>query len=211
MPYDSKFRSKKATKQLRDKNGHFYSPKPKVKVSGPTNILADLVKTEEGDNKGSSWITLSINHPFRKIIEILEQIKNKQSTKVDLSFTIPLVALPVVLILAFQFGRYQTECQTHFSTQTGTLQNITVVRNVTPEHWFLKTLSYLPFVGDTYTEQKTLKEAVLTTPQNETIIINNEAGADLNPFNQGKVIVFGDYNSCAQSLTLESDKNISNY
>jgi hypothetical protein len=209
MPFDSEKRSKVAQRRQRDAHGHFAPLKPKVKVSGQSNLLSKLIDTD-GNPDADSMMGVYFRNPFKKMIEILDDIRKKQSTRVNLSLTIPLIALPVVLVLAFQFGRYQTECQTHFSTQTGTLQNITVVRKVAPDHWFLKALTYIPFIGDAYIEEKTLKEAVLTNPQNETIIINNEAGADLNPFNQGKVIVFGDYNSCSRTLNLESDKNISN-
>ena len=174
-------------------------------------MLADLVKTENGDDKTSSWMTLTINHPFRKIIEILQQIKDKQATTIALRFTIPLIALPIAIIMAFQFGRYQSSCTDYFSSQVGTLQNITIERNVNPEHWFLKALSYLPFVAGIYDKKETFVQAVLVKEDNQGVIINNEANLDLNPFTQAKIIVFGNYNSCSQTLTLDSDKNISNY
>lgn len=211
MPYDSKFRSQKATNQLRDRNGHFIPLKPKVKVSGQTNLLADLIKTEDGDDKGSSWINLTINHPFRKIIDILQQIKDKQSTTIALRFTIPLVALPIAILLAFQFGRYQSSCTDYFSSQIGTLQNITVEKSVAPDQWFLKALSYLPFVSGIYDKKETFVQPVLVKEDSQSIIIDNEANADIDPFTQSKIIVFGNYNPCSQTLTLDSDKNISNY
>ena len=211
MPFNSDTRRERAAKQLRDKNGHFIPLKPKVKISGQANLLSDLVKTEDGDDKGSSWINLTINHPFRKIIEILQQIKDKQSTKVDLKFTIPLVALPIVIIMAFQFGRYQSSCTEYFSAQVGRLQNTTIIRSVKPDHWFAKALSYLPFTQGIYDKKETLTQSVLVNENSEGIIISNEAGIDLSSFTQAKVIVFGNYNSCSQTLTLDSAQNISNY
>lgn len=211
MPFNTEKRSKQAQTRPRDRSGHFIPLKPKVKVSGSANLLADLIKTEDGDGKDSSWMTLTINHPFRKIIEILQQIKDKQSTKVDLKFTIPLVALPIVIIMAFQFGRYQSSCTDHFSSQVGTLQNITIEKSIAPNHWFLKALSYLPFSSDIYNKKETLTQPTLVKADNEGIIINNEAGTNLAPFTQAKVIIFGNYNSCTNSLTLDSPQNISNY
>jgi hypothetical protein len=210
MPFNTEKRSKEAQKRPRDANGHFIPLKPKVKVSGQANLLSKLIDTD-GNPDSDSMMGVYFRNPFKKMIEILDDIRKKQSTRVNLSLTIPLIALPVVLVLAFQFGRYQTECQTHFSTQIGTLQNISVVKKVAPDHWFLNALSKIPYIGEPYIQQKTFKEAVLINPQNETILIDNEVNADLNPFNQSKVIVFGDYNACSHSLTLDSPQNISNY
>ncbi len=210
MPFNSDARRARAVKQVRDKNGHFIPLKPKVKVSGQANLLAGLIQTEK-DSDPYSILTLKMGRPWEKFIQILEDIKKKQSTKVDLKFTIPLVALPIVIIMAFQFGRYQSSCTDHFSPQVGVLQNITVQRNVAPDHWFLKALSYLPFMSGIYDKKETLTQTVLVKADNQGVIIDNEANTNLNPFNQSKVIVFGNYNSCAQTLTLDSDKNISNY
>lgn len=213
MPFNKQARSEKATKQLRDKNGHFIPLKPKVKVSGQANLLSDLIKTEDGDNKGSSWLTLTVNHPFRKIIEILQQIKDKQSTKVNLSFTIPLVALPIVILLAFQFGRYQSSCNEYFSSQIGTLQNITVNKTITiiPDNFFLKALYYIPFASDLYKKEGTASQSILLKQNDQGILIDNISNLNLRPFDQSKVIIFGNYNSCTEVLTLDSEKNISNY
>lgn len=219
MPFNSKARSQKASTQLRDKNGHFYSPKssayspkPKVKVSGQANLLADLVKTEDGDDKGSSWINLTINHPFRKIIEILDEIRKKQSTRVSLDFTIPLVALPIVIIMAFQFGRYQSACQTHFSSQIGTLENITVTQTIDPDHWIARNINKLPFISGIYSKEETFEQPTLVKGSAEQgILIENISNTDLDPFTRSKVIIYGDYNSCTNTLTLDSPQNISNY
>lgn len=210
MPFDKEKRSKEAQKRPRDRNGHFIPLKPKTKVSGQINLLSDLIKTQDGDDKGSSWINLTINHPFRKIIDILQQIKDRQSTTIALRFTIPLVALPIAILMAFQFGRYQSSCTDYFSSQVGTLQNITIERSVAPEHWFLKALSYLPFVSGVYDKKETLVQPVIVQENYQAVIINNEANTNLNPFNQSKVIIFGNYNPCSQTLTLDSAQNISN-
>lgn len=209
MPFDKEKRSKDAQKRPRDYHGHFRPIKPKVKVSGQANLLSDLIKTQDGDDKGSSWINLTINHPFRKIIDILQQIKDKQSTTVALRFTIPLVALPIAILLAFQFGRYQSGCNEYFSSQAGTLENIAISRDIAPENWFLKTLSYLPFLTGIYNKKETYTQPVLID-DNQGIMINNEALVELDAFTGSKVIIFGNYNSCSKTLTIDSDKNISN-
>lgn len=211
MPFNGEKRSTEAKKRPRDKNGHFIPEKPKVKVSGQANLLADLINVKDGDGKGSSWATLTVNHPFEKIIDILRQIKDKQSTTVALKLTIPLIALPIAILMAFQFGRYQSSCSDYFSSQTGTLHNTTIERKVTPDNWFLKAFTYLPFMEDAYSKVESYEQPVLIKDGSDSIVINNEAKIDLDAFIQSKVLVFGNYNSCSKTLTLESAKNISNY
>lgn len=211
MPFDSQKRSKEAQKRPRDRNGHFIPLKPKVKVSGQANLLSDLIKTEDGNNKDSSWMTLTINHPFRKIIDILQQIKDKQSTTVALRFTIPLIALPVAILLAFQFGRYQSSCNEYFSPQIGSLQTVTIEKSVAPDNWLLKALTYLPFASDIYNQKAQFTQPLLVKPDTSTVLISNTAGVNLNPFIQSNVLILGNYNSCTQTQTLDSPQNISNF
>ena len=210
MPFNTEKRSKEAQKRKRDAHGHFIPLKPKVKVSGQANLLEKLVDTS-GDPDSDSMMGIYFRNPFKKMIEILDDIRKKQSTRVNLSLTIPLVALPIVILMAFQFGRYQSSCTDHFSSQVGTLQSVTIERSVAPDHWFLKALSYLPFMEGIYNRRETVTQPVLVNAEDEGIILNNEGGADLDPFTQSKIIAFGTYNSCTKTLTLDSPQNISNY
>ena len=210
MPFDSEKRSEKAVKQLRDKSGHFVSLKPKVKISGQANVLEKLVDTK-GDPNSDAMFGIYFRDPFKKLMAILEDIKNKQSTKVNLSFTIPLVALPLAILFAFQFGRYQSACSDYFSSQAGTLHNTTIERTIAPTQWFQKALTYLPFMGDIYNKKVQMEQPVLIKEGNDNIVINNEEKIDLDAFIQSKVLISGQYNSCSKTLTLDSARNISNY
>ncbi len=210
MPFDSKKRSTEARVRQRDQNGHFIPIKPKVKVTGQANLLSELIDTS-GNPDSDSMMGVYFKNPFKKIIEILDDIRKKQSTKVNLSFTIPLVALPIVIIMAFQFGRYQSSCNDYFSSQIGTLQNITITRTFSPDNWFLKLLSSLPYLDNIYNRSETLVQPILVKEDGQTVIIQNEANTDLDPFTASKITIFGNYNSCSAIITLDSAQNISNY
>lgn len=208
MPFNVSARKARVSKQPRDKNGHFIPIKATINGSG--KVLGDLIKTEK-DPDPFNLLTIRAGDTWIKIIDILKQIRDKQSTKVNLSFTIPLLVLPVVIIAAFGLGRWYSGCEGHFSSQVGTLQNITVTRKFAPENPILYWLTFLPYLGENLYKTRTLTQPVVIKEQDQAIIIDNEANTNLNPFDQSKVIVFGDYNSCSQTLTLDSDKNISNY
>lgn len=209
MPFDSEKRSKEAKKRLRDKSGHFVSLKPRVKLAGQADLLSKLVTTSEGKDE-SSILSVTLRDPFQKVIQILKDIRDKQSTRVNLSLTIPLVALPIVILLAFQFGRYQSTCSPYFTSQSGTLHRVTIEKTVAPDNWFLKALTYLPFLSDAYNKKEPFPQPVLIAEGKEDIVINNEADADLDAFVQSNVLIFGEYNSCSKTLNLDSAQNISN-
>lgn len=209
MPFDSKQRSEQAKNRIRDQSGHFISLKPKVKVSGQADLINDLVNVKDGDNKGSAWATLTLNHPFEKIIAILKQIKDKQSTTVALKFTIPLVALPIAILLSFQFGRLNSQCVDYFSSQSGTIENIEMARKSASDNWFLKLLGYLPGLGQVYLKKELITQPVLIVSPQTNILINNQTSLALEKFTNSKVLISGDYNSCTQTLTLDSAENIS--
>lgn len=206
MPFDSKQRSEQAKKRIRDQSGHFISLKPKVKVAGQTDLIAGLVHTEK-ETDDSSLINLKVNNPFEKILRYLKDIRDKQSTTVSMKFTIPLIALPIAILLSFQLGRYQSECNSYFSTQIGIVENIEMVRKTAPDNWFLKFLSYLPGLKEVYEKQELISQPILILPSGNNLVINNEANSDLQGLNNTKTAISGEFNSCTNTLTLDSIEN----
>ena len=116
MPFNNQARKQRVSKQPRDKNGHFIPIKAKVDLSGSGKILSDLVKTEK-DEDAFNIFTLRMGKPWEKLIRILEDIRKKQATTVNLKFTIPLIVLPAVLLAAFTLGRWYSGCSDYFSSR----------------------------------------------------------------------------------------------
>ncbi|MBI2593631.1 hypothetical protein HYW44_03235 [Candidatus Daviesbacteria bacterium] len=210
MPFDSKQRSEQAKKRIRDHSGHFISLKPKMKVSGQADLISNLVHAEK-ETDDSSLINVKVNNPFEKIIRYLKDIRDKQSTTVALKFTIPLIALPIAILMAFQFGRYQSQCNSYFSSQIGTVENIQMARKTAPDNWFLKLLGYLPGLGDVYLKKELLTQPVLIISPETNTLIDNQTSLSLDKFTKSKVLLSGDYNSCTQTLTLDSPENITKF
>lgn len=207
MPFDNKKRSEQAKERVRDQSGHFISLKPKVKVAGQADLISSLVHAEK-ETDDSSLINLKVNNPFEKILRYLKDIRDKQSTTVSMKFTIPLVALPIAILLSFQLGRYQSQCNSYFSSQIGIVENIEMVRKTASDNWFLKLLGYLPGLGEVYLKEELLHQPVLMVSPERSILIDNKTKSTLEGFGKNQVIVSGDYNSCTQTLTLDSAENI---
>src|SRR5258708_4459280 len=110
--YDSKSKHQQAAAtQPHDAHGQF-APKDQVKetvsVSGALPaISADLSKVP---SENDDLVDVKVHNPLHRITKLLQDIKSHQSTTVSMRFTIPLIALPIVLLVAFQLGRAQTNC-----------------------------------------------------------------------------------------------------
>ena len=79
----------------RDARGRFI--KKTVTVSTPTsNINPEFEKP---------ILSVTVTNPFKKILYWLDQIRKRQTTTFAVKLSIPLIALPVIIFAAFQFGR----------------------------------------------------------------------------------------------------------
>lgn len=203
MPFDSQKRSKQASIRPRDASGHFLPKdrriKTSVKTSGGVNVLSKLFKKEEAED--DALVNLKVSNPLKKIINILQELKAKQATTVSLRFTIPLIALPVAFLIAFQLGRSQANCISNYSSRPGTLKIIPVSTNT----------NLIPYLPDIFNiRQKVFEEKALLVNNNETISILGNA-PNLKQFENQPVIVTGNYSSCEQTISLDFSENIKRY
>lgn len=90
-----------ARSRKRDDKCHFIkSPniKAKVSVSSP----ADVKLNPEFEKP---LVAVQITNPFKKILYWLDQIRRHQTTTFAIKLSIPLIALPVVIVGVFSLGR----------------------------------------------------------------------------------------------------------
>ena len=193
--------------QPRDNKGHFATNK--AKSAGSVNILSHLIHTGEGHDD-TTLIDVKVTNPLRRIVEAIGDLKKHQSTTFSLRFTIPLIALPVFLLVAFQLGRVQTACNQAITSKVGTIKNVTVQipkENTTWFSWIWTFFPTLPKLGTTeqlITEERT----VLINPQNETLTILHHATLNLKPYENQQVLITGKFSACSSVITLESKENI---
>lgn len=79
----------------RDARGRFV--KKTVTVSTPTSDINPEFE--------KPILSVTISNPIKKILYWLDQIRKKQTTTFAIKLSIPLIALPVIIFAAFQFGR----------------------------------------------------------------------------------------------------------
>lgn len=210
MHYDKEKRSENATKELRGGHGQFVSkdqPKKSHKITGAGDLISKFIKTEKGKDE-ETLVDLKITNPLHRITQILQDIKNHQSTTFSFKFTIPLIALPVFLLIAFQLGRSQTACSEVFSSKIGTIKNIQVLAPKEKNDTLANFFSFVPFVSRK-TSNATLEErALLINSQNELFTILRTKPIDLTVFENQNVIISGTISNCAHTISLDSPQNI---
>ncbi len=188
------------SKHPQDEHGHFIRKDPQV---------SGLLRASATDDD-ETLINVKVNNPLHKIMELLQSIKNHQSTTVSLRFTIPLIALPIVLLAAFQLGRVQTTCSPVFTSQVGTLQIISLQVPRTDSAWYTPFTNLLP---GNFAPQKTKgftgeDRAILLSREGTTLSLLPAVGVSLTAFNHQSVIVSGEYSACNKALTIDNPANI---
>lgn len=89
-----------ASSRERDRHGHFVKEKDvKVKVSVTGQDLPIIPEFEK------PLVSLTVTNPFKKILYWLDQIRRHQTTTVAIKLSIPLIALPAIIIGVFSLGR----------------------------------------------------------------------------------------------------------
>ena len=213
MGFDSQKRSIQATTQQRDSNGHFIKSTTtaiETKVNEGKDILHQLVKTESSHDD-TALVDVKVSNPLHKISQILEQIKAHQSTTFDLKFTIPLIALPIFLLAAFQLGRINTSCLQTFTSKTGTLHVLSVMAPVdtTPTIWQTM-FAYIPLIPQPVTKKDLvdIDQPVLFTNDGNTITIVTKYLSSLHKYNNQPVVISGYSSACTNTMTLDATENV---
>ncbi|MDP2692836.1 MAG: hypothetical protein Q8O88_04325 [bacterium] len=188
------------SKHPQDEYGHFIRKDPQV---------SGLLHTAT-TNDDETLIDVKVNNPLHKITQLLQQIKSHQSTTVSMRFTIPLIALPIVLLAAFQLGRVQTTCSPVFTSQVGNLQILSLQVPKIDSSWYSPFVNLLP---GNFIPQKTIgftreDRAVLLTQDGNTLSLLPAKGLNLSALNNMQVIVSGEYSACNKAITIDNQSNI---
>lgn len=179
-------------------------------VSGAAAAISELVNAGESDDP-NTLIDIKITNPLRKIYQLIQEIKKKQSTTFSLKFTIPLVALPIFLFAAFQLGRDKGMCEQYFTSKIGMVKSISIEiptseQKKRPLLDFFQNLFRINKPGSEYTIEK--RNLLIGTGGEITTILNPKK-VPLDSFENKSVLVTGTYSSCTDIITIVSEKNIS--
>jgi hypothetical protein len=170
-------------------------------------ISFDAAKANAADD---TIVDVKVRNPFHRIMKLLQDIKSKQSTTVSMRFTIPLIALPIVLLAAFQLGRAQTVCASRFTSQVGVLRSINIMAPPATKDVYSNLLSFFPDIPKLQkTEELTAtKSTILVNMQGEVLNVFHTAKLEISSFANEGVIISGMLSPCAGTITLDDPQNI---
>lgn len=215
--WNSRKRAKIARERIRDEHGHFIktnqTPTVSSKAEGAGVTIDKFIHMDKNATDDETMLDVKVSNPLHRITQLLQDIKNKQSTTVSMKFTIPLIALPIVLFLVFQLGRAQTACSPIFTTKTGTLKILTVQVPTKKTGIISSLFSLFPRLPQlTQPPQPSpltqTTQSILLTETSDTITILHQPIPELNNFEDQEVLISGTYSACSQTLTLDSKENI---
>ena len=209
-------KSEAAAQKLRDEKGHFIKPddtKVSSSSSGAGVTIDNLIHMDKNGSDDETMLDVKVSNPLHRITQLLQDIKNKQSTTVSMKFTIPLIALPIVLFLVFQLGRAQTACSPIFTTKTGTLKILTVQIPTKKTGIIASLFSLFPRLPQLTqppqpSELSQTTQTILLTDTSDTIAILHSPIPELNNFQNQQVLISGTYAACSGTITLDSKENI---
>lgn len=164
-------------------------------------------------NSSDDLLDIQVHNPLHKIIKILEDIKNHQSTTFSLHLTIPLIALPIfiaVLFGVFQMGKIQAACFPAFTSRIGVMHTISVDVPKTNTGFFTQFIPFLPNVSLAAAKSlnKMTRFLLISDTTLEPIQVIKNISLDLSSFENAQVILSGTYSACTNTITLDSVKNI---
>ena len=102
MPFTSTKAKVLAKSRKRDESGHFVK-EAKIKIKASVLTPTDVKLNPEFEKP---LVNIQITNPFKKILYWLDQIRRHQTTTFAIKLSIPLIALPVIIVGVFSLGRF---------------------------------------------------------------------------------------------------------
>ncbi|MCL4352993.1 hypothetical protein M1615_00810 [Patescibacteria group bacterium] len=191
---------------LHDSQGRFSKKTQKQGSPG----IAQLFKTSDSSDD-TTLVDVKITNPLHRITQILEQIKNRQGIPVSLHFTIPLLALPLVLFTVFQLGRAQTDCTPYFTSHVGILKSFKVLvpKQDSSISW-QSLLAFLPVMPRPQSRNELVARdwTLLLEENGDTVTVVKNPGLDVTSYENKRVIINGNFSACTHAIALDAPQNI---
>ena len=219
MPYTTQEHQQVAAQMPRDDHGHFIhsvSPtpmQPPLTSSSPPHSAAatalpgiQIEKTSD-DN---TLVDVHVNNPLKKVVALLEEIKNEKAFSFSIKGSLGLAGIAVVLTTFGIFGGSQVLCSKGVQSHIGTMRVLQAVDGVDNP--------LLTKIADAYNALMGKEVSPRTT--NRVVLIkkdNSVIHLAFSGFSFGSVpeikqsIVTGEYDSCSQTMTVKDPKSIEAY
>lgn len=217
MPDSQKPSSAKAAvaaARVRGEHGHFIKKTSSSPNSPNLPNHPKLLHLEENKTQNDeTLIDVKVTNPLRRISNILEQIKRRQATVIDFKFTIPLIALPVFMLVAFSLGKSGglAACGDNTQTKLGIIYMLKASAGA-EDTLFQKTLKILTplisLISPTSLTNTQTSRTILIQRDNTALTIENPKNLPLASYQTRQVFVTGKVNTCKNTIGVDNDSDV---
>lgn len=195
-----KLKSQVSSSRPRDERGHFISV-PTAAEEG-TKLVKEFLASHTGNYKDQEdLLDIRIGNPLRRVIELLEDIKNQKAFSFTLKGSLGIAGV-VLLISAFGlFGGDKIICDRGTQTEIGTIR-ILEAREI-----YSKNNSLIQKLLGVEPQKKIVNRTVLIQG-GATLYIPYSENINFSTYSNQQVIVTGNLNSCSNTLTLDDPQGM---
>lgn len=198
-----KLRSEATGSRPRDEKGHFISA-PDYKSA--KNPLEKFIFSHTGNYKDQEdLLDIRIGNPLRRVIELLEEIKKQKAFTFTFKGSLGIAGVLMFLSVFGLFGGNKIICE------KGNQSIVGYVKILNFREIYTDKIGPLDYVLNIISvpQKKIIKRTILlTNSEDRTIHLPYTNGIDFSKYSNNLVIVTGRYNSCSNSLQIESSDGI---
>ncbi|RJQ38041.1 hypothetical protein C4559_02350 [Candidatus Microgenomates bacterium] len=155
--------------------------------------------------KQDDLIDIHIGNPLRKIMQLLEDIKNQKAFSFTLKGSLGVMGVALALSLFGIFGSSKMLCDKGIQTQVGIVKELYSITQEESIPIFDGIANYynslLLFTSNTKTQNK---RVILLKADNSTIFLPYLNNITYIPYLNRQIFATGQYDSCSQTLTPSS-------
>lgn len=202
MPYDSKDRKKNAEQQIRRPDGTFVHITSETELAAPDPAL------------DKPLIAVSVNNPFKKLLQWLDQIRRNQNTTFTIKLKLPFIVLLTLFVLAMSFV---TSSKLFYDWgRIAGLNAVLAMPEPTPAVILLPTATPAPIQTTKLGTLKGLYGADINNPtryvleekDGTIVIIIVPATLSLKQYIGSRVLITGMYSEIGSTLTIRKTSDI---
>lgn len=197
-----KLKSEVASSRPRDEKGHFISVPD---VSSAKSPLDKFLASHTGNYKNEDdLLEIHIGNPLRRVIVLLEDIKKQKAFSFTVKGSLGIAGVVLVISVFGLFGGNQVICDKGSQTLVGEIRVLNA-REIYDKP--VPVISYfLELIAPPVKQIK--NRTVLLKTDNTTIYLPYSEDVNYFNYNGSRVLVTGNYNSCNQSLVVDSPDSV---
>lgn len=202
---------KAAEQETRDENGHF-AKKVSEQTSQPsTKSFFNKFFSNGPKENTDTLIDVHVNNPLHKITSILEDIKKQKAFSFYLKGSLGLTGILVLVAGASLFGGFKVFCNKGLQSHLGKIKILALEEKQVKDFSSNSTFSYFWEKVKSTSNSKLNFRTILAEPNGSLVHIERSASLKdftFTPFVNQEVIITGEYDSCSNTLLLNSENAI---